>query len=387
MRSRARDNLDELIGALYDAALAEDGWGGVVRRIAVAMDANTALLQVFDSASNCTQIVDSFGLQQADVRAYETHYHALDLWKFTIHGALPPMRARALSAMVPEKVWQRSEIWNDWVRPNIGAYFAMAVSMPIGTERSGILGVHRMQHMQDFTGRDEAKLERLVPHLRRALMMSQALGDATRTARCALAGLDALVVGVVLVDAQCRLLHANAAAEAMLGRHDGLLRDGSGRIATARSAETKHLQKLVAEAAPQAVGKPSSAGGAVAVTRTPPRCRLTATVAPLPPERIPLAVRRPMAIIFVYDPETRVPPSIEILIGVYGLTHSEARLVAALSTGATLARAARQQHISLNTARWHLKHVFQKTGVGHQAQLVALIASLPPLASLGDGAR
>jgi len=60
----------------------------------------------------------------------------------------------------------------------------------------------------------------------------------------------------------------------------------------------------------------------------------------------------------------------------YGLTKAEAQIVDRLVAGDTLVAAAASIGISTNTAKSHLSHVFAKTGVHRQAELIALIHRL-----------
>jgi DNA-binding CsgD family transcriptional regulator len=62
----------------------------------------------------------------------------------------------------------------------------------------------------------------------------------------------------------------------------------------------------------------------------------------------------------------------------FGLTPSEARLALHLITGETLRSAAAELHISYETARTQLKHIFSKTGTCRQAELVAVIVTAFP---------
>ena len=67
----------------------------------------------------------------------------------------------------------------------------------------------------------------------------------------------------------------------------------------------------------------------------------------------------------------------DILMRLYGLTKTEAKLVQLLVGGSTLDSAAQTLDISVNTARTHLKHVFHKTGINRQAELVHRIETGP----------
>lgn len=72
-------------------------------------------------------------------------------------------------------------------------------------------------------------------------------------------------------------------------------------------------------------------------------------------------------------------PDLTLLQGLFDLTPAEAKLAAALTSGATLKDAAASQGIRFNTARSYLDAIFRKTGTHQQSQLVALLKSAQPL--------
>lgn len=59
----------------------------------------------------------------------------------------------------------------------------------------------------------------------------------------------------------------------------------------------------------------------------------------------------------------------------FALSEREAELAALLGTGRPIADAARRLHMSLATARTHLRHIFLKMGIESQNALVALVAA------------
>jgi DNA-binding CsgD family transcriptional regulator len=69
---------------------------------------------------------------------------------------------------------------------------------------------------------------------------------------------------------------------------------------------------------------------------------------------------------------------IEHAAQVFGLSPSQSRVALAVSEGRSLAEFARQSNITLNSARTHLRRVFEKTGVSSQPALVASLLSLTP---------
>jgi len=62
----------------------------------------------------------------------------------------------------------------------------------------------------------------------------------------------------------------------------------------------------------------------------------------------------------------------------FGLTRAEAQLTLHLVTGETLRSAAAKFNISYQTARTHLRNIFNKTGARRQAQLVTVILTALP---------
>jgi DNA-binding CsgD family transcriptional regulator len=74
--------------------------------------------------------------------------------------------------------------------------------------------------------------------------------------------------------------------------------------------------------------------------------------------------------------------SVDLLRSHFDLTPSEARLTLRLLAGDKLQSAAVKLDISYETARGHLKNIFNKTGARRQAELVVLIVRALPACCL-----
>ena len=76
---------------------------------------------------------------------------------------------------------------------------------------------------------------------------------------------------------------------------------------------------------------------------------------------------------------------IELLRCHFGLTPAEARLALHLAAGETLRSAEAKLSMTYETARTHLKSVFQKTGTCRQAELVVtIVTAIPGCMRLGS---
>jgi DNA-binding CsgD family transcriptional regulator len=80
------------------------------------------------------------------------------------------------------------------------------------------------------------------------------------------------------------------------------------------------------------------------------------------------------AAMFITDPTRTAIPESEAPRLIYGLTRTEARLAAHLAHGKSLADYCVANAVTANTARTHLKRVFEKTGTRRQGQLVSLLS-------------
>lgn len=81
----------------------------------------------------------------------------------------------------------------------------------------------------------------------------------------------------------------------------------------------------------------------------------------------------PVALATLYGECQMAPESAGLLVDLFGLLPSEARLAKALASGKSLAEAADQMGLTIETVRNYSKKIFAKTGTGGQANLVRSI--------------
>ena len=81
----------------------------------------------------------------------------------------------------------------------------------------------------------------------------------------------------------------------------------------------------------------------------------------------------PRIAIFITEPDDGPPIDRDAIADAFGLTPREAAIAALLASGHDLASATRALAIGIGTARYHLKHVLDKTNTRSQATLVATL--------------
>jgi DNA-binding CsgD family transcriptional regulator len=166
----------------------------------------------------------------------------------------------------------------------------------------------------------------------------------------------------------------NKEATAILARADGLAIQNKC-LRAANPSENANLQLLIQATAAASEGRTARSGGPLKVSRPSLARSFAVLVAPIRMERI--FARQPAAVVFVTDPErqTETPP--EFLKRLYGLTTREAALAALLLQGIDLKEAAAQLGTSMNTARTHLRLIFEKTDTHRQSELIHLLLRGP----------
>jgi DNA-binding CsgD family transcriptional regulator/PAS domain-containing protein len=368
------DAILEAVQRIYDAASSPEAWPGVVEAIAVAANGQRGSL-----------LVENRPRRQADLMI-GWRWDPDHLARMSAPGAprtapwasrLPFGRAVRSLELKPERDFIRSDFYNDVVRPN-GDFHGVVALVQQSPTHSSYVAVRRVLGEPNFTDRDVAALQAILPHLTRTLELRGRLGDADLRVASTMAALDRIDLGIILCDGESRPIHLNRRAEAIVARPDGLSIGPNG-IAAALPDETRRLRQAVAlaAAAGTAAGIDAAARAAAAGTRMrlsrPTGARpLLLTVIPLRGAGIGRRTQSQVAI-FITDPDRTAIPAPTVLQEMFGLTAAEAVFAVEIGQGDGVQAAAERLSIAGSTARTHLARIFEKTGTSRQAELVRLL--------------
>lgn len=186
------------------------------------------------------------------------------------------------------------------------------------------------------------------------------------------ASLERLAIGMILIDADKQVEGMNDLARAILAQGDLALR--GLRLTTADKRARQQLEalieRLVAADARQAVG------GGVSIRRFEGHA-LQVWGAPLDGANAMLSEERPArAILFVFDPDSAPTMPDTLLMEAFGLTRAETALTLALLHGETVDEYCERVGISRNTARTHMRAIFDKLGIQKQTELIRLLVGV-----------
>jgi DNA-binding CsgD family transcriptional regulator len=372
------ERFSSLIETLYDAALDPTDWPRAAHMFARSFDTESCAIFQLNLAQGSTGILGVTGNFDAKaISDYEAYYHQKDL--VAIRMAQSGSGQAMLSTeVVAEAEFKNSEIFVDYSRPmRLGFYWAVGSVIAVEQQVMGAIGIHRPREACAFEAEDKRRLALLLPHLSRAILLQRRLQGLTQDKRIVLDTLEKLSVGMIAVDAQATVLFANPMAERLLRAGLGLT-CRRGRLGTTDATTESELCRLIQQARLASIGRPSQAGGVLALPRAEGR-PLSLLVCPLRPHALTLGPSVPAALLIFGDPDASPSTSMQALIELYGLTPAEARLMAALVDGERLEDYADRQRISINTARTQSKQIFAKTGHGRQADLIREVLANPAL--------
>jgi DNA-binding CsgD family transcriptional regulator len=376
------ERADDLIDRIYEANLRPEEWQGVVEAFSAIFGGAPATIGILISGVAGLQPRYVAGMPLEGTVKFLEHVVEQPSWSMRTFMRYAD-RFGDLSEEFGHLDLDSTPIYTEWMKPRGLAPVWPAGHMLLGESNQSLGGffIFRREGEGPFTEAQFSEADRFVPHLRRTVRIQAKLGGARRTHLALGEVVDRLPNGVLLLDAQRRVVIRNQAAERIIALDDGFCIDRNG-VSAADARENAELHKLIADALDAGSGGKTAARRFATISRPSGKRDFALMVSPLLARREGSASSEIVAVLFVVDPEGGEPPVPEVLEHLYSLTHSEAEIVRLLSTGISLEEAARSRGISINTARSHLKHAFSKTGTSRQGELVRLI--IAGVGAIGD---
>ena len=371
---------DGILESLYAAALDDALWPAATTLIEEAIGASGSILAVSEGFGDEARVHVARYLYRGEsrperVRAYFDGYHAQDEGIRRVRR-LPHGRLVRGPDLYTEEERKVSPAYNEGLRI-LGCQNGLTARFD-GPD--GLRIIWGAGDPVESGGWEPAQLRlvgRLLPHVRRAVLIRQALA-AAEALGAGLAGLlDNDRIGVVQLDRGGRVLEANAAALEILRRGDGLL-DRDGTLDAWLPADRSRLQRLLKRALPDLWGE-TPGGGSMTVQRPSGRSRLALHVSPVGDGERDFGGRRVAALVLLVDPMRRVRIDARRVATMLGLTPSEARMSALLAEGLKAREIATAAGWSESYVRWMIQQVFRKLGASGQVDLVRKVLAADSL--------
>lgn len=209
-------------------------------------------------------------------------------------------------------------------------------------------------------------------HFSRALELRRKLGLATTTSDYQAGALDNLGVAGFLVTPDHSVHNLNELANSMVVEEDGLKKINGRLVAVDKSDDVK-FQRMLDEAL--ALKQPEEAEFGLTFAREDCRHGLGVTIKPRPYRSLMSSIPETCALVFVRKPEWLSMADAKLIQQMFDFTPAEAKIAIRLACGQALEDIERSINIRHNTARAHLRSIYQKAEVNNMAQLIHLLSS------------
>ena len=352
--------MEDVLSTVYAVASGDVGWPDVAAKLSTLLDGERVVLFVLEAQAETIALL---GSSTPNLDSIPEHF---------LHVAR--RAGRRLKARVPttgvvgarfpkaqRHIIEDLAAWNSVVEMEAGyvtarllrvwesAYFCLAV----GDDEPG----------HDVSLRRRQLADTLLPHLARAAELERRLQSASAQFNVFSQILDRFPVAAISLDHHGAVTHLNAAALRLSQLRSGLMISRAGVHATNEANEAQ-LQRCITEAIANRTGDYFRR---LNIGRRKGPCGVVVTS--MHSDGSSSDSQSP-CVLFVADPDLQPIVTPEALSDVLGLTTAEARIVAELVTGHSLAEAAERLGITANTGRTLLGRAMARTGTNSQAEIV-----------------
>lgn len=262
-------------------------------------------------------------------------------------------------------------VYNNWIEP-MGFKDVAIAAVPSGHTNT-VIGLYRREEQGEFSHGELQQLDRLVPHVARALRLHGELVQQQGKLGDLQGWLSLIKVPVLLFDENFQCREQNAAARAMFDSLDGMwLRDGF--IEFNDSAVTSQVHYQILRTVKAALGQLDSPLTSLSLQLNEGTFNLFF----MPVEDAgDSAITSAGALVFIHPQSQIIDFDFTPLQAAFGLTEAELAVSTRLAQGLSLSEIAAQQDKSRETVRSQLKSIFAKTGATSQAELVVTLLTHP----------
>jgi len=348
---------------VYEAAINAEIWPSALDRLGAEIEAVSGEILVFDTAESAPRFkATEFS------RAALSHWIETGLWKDSVMqrvaraGCPPhPLGVLCTTDMLSDEDWHADPSSEVFKSVGLHDQLFAPIFMPMG--EVVFLSFERLQRDGRFKAGAADKLSRLLPHFSRAAMVSSRLGLAYATA--ATETMEALGIPAAVLTSSGRLKAANGLFLSL----DNIFAYGaSERVRLADASADLMFRNAVNE-----VVSTAAVVRSIAIRAQNEILPVVVHVLPLKRSAHELLFGADVLIVVTEVGRRHEGPQPNLLMALFDLTATEARLASWLGSGGAIKDFAATTGVTEKTVRTYLERVFAKTGCRRQSELVLLL--------------
>jgi DNA-binding CsgD family transcriptional regulator/PAS domain-containing protein len=367
-----------LTNEIYDAALDPTRWESVLEASCTFLQGMAASLASFDFLRADLNLMKMWGYDAPSLQLfYERYMRSHPLVPFSMLTKIGDVVA--IEDGMPYEEFVETALYREFYKPR-GIVDTGQATLDKSATAMAVFYVVRHESVGRVDEAMRRRMTLLFPHFRRAVLIGK-LVDLHKIEVASLADtLDGLAAAMFLLDADGAIVRANASGQTMLGKGDAV-RVAANRLMLRQAGREQALTDLcrAAEAGDATIGTK----GISVPFESPQGTHYVANVLPLTSGARRVAGTRYSAVaaVFVAEAGRQGTLPYDAIAQHYQLTGAELRVLFGIVEIGGVPEVAPALGISETTVKTQLQHVFEKTGVSRQADLVKLVAGyMSPLA-------
>ena len=365
---------EELLDILYEELLTEDRWIAFLKELSGAFDANLSVLILRHPTDENIGTIVQYGNTRLPSLLGKNEYSS-GMFKDNPFRGFTQNKAMLLNEIVDRKMLHSTRFYKDLMDAR-NIYDVIGVELHHANEVDATLYLTRKKSAARFSPQYVSKLDNLIPHLVRSLRISHKL----EVAQSEIDFYSSLTVqfnaAVIFLNKDMEIVHVN-----MAGKSLDYSVDAFEIITNKIEFDDRESRKTFNEICKKAILEYERGNSAyLDVLRIDRRSGqpLVLVVKSLPDRPHEVAESDPVISVIVRDPAHEIAAPQELLQKLFGFTAAEGNLAMRIVNGDSVEKAACHFGISVNTARAHLRAIFNKAGVINQQQLIRLIIKCVP---------
>ena len=360
------ERFSEIVGRIYECALEPENWPQALASVCEGVGGSAGWIAMHQPLLVRSTYEVEFGTDPDWQRRLREQYVAVSPFIGITHHVRAG-EVWSVADIIDYDDFLRSRFYLEWSRPQGWGDTVMGV-LTKTPERFTWLGVC-------LKGRAEAahkaRVAHFLPHVERALRISQLLEFRVAQSADLIAAVESLATGLVIVGADLRVRGINPAAERLI-RETGALSHHDGRLRAPTTDGGATFHEALAACAGSRLDR---AGASVLLPAQDGGVGLLVQVVPLPRQNASRG-NDAIAAVFLSAPSEPGVAPMDAFVRHFGLTPSETRVLLAILRGETPRGIAKAHGLALPTVRTHLSRLYDKTATSGQTALVRLTSSM-----------
>jgi|SRR5882672_9438741 len=366
---KSKPRLESLLYRIHALTDANGDWSDVLALLRDRLDGQLATLSQHHFASGRGAVVCEFP-QSPSFRETYAEYASRNPW-FLSSEEYTAGRVMTGDELLSNKDLLKTDFYRGLLKPHRLLHCMSGVAVRRG-QLIYYISLHRGEDQAAFGEREKSSLRAVLAHISLALENRWRLRQASDLAMVMTGIVDRHPHLSILVDADGRVVHCNRSATALSVPSAGLCIEG-GLLAAANPVDRTALREAIRDVAGAAAR--DARDRTRAVTLSVPGAQRPTVVSIYAAGKVfqvETGAVGELVLVTARNPLVEHANHKCSFVKQFGLSPAQARVSAMIISGHSLVDAARRLHVSENTARSHLKQIFQKTNTHGQMELVHL---------------